>query len=332
MKQQEVKVRDLLPPTGTFFGAPACEDLDNLTADVALLGIPYDQGVSIRNPTGQRFAPKAIRDQRQGIYLYGGAEQPFGAAFQEGAQGWFDIDTGKWHLKGVTMADCGDVNCLPPNGSSRNFDRMTEVMRRIVDRGALPVVVGGEHTITFPLVRALSRYDPLDIVHFDSHIDFWDSVGGVKICNADPIRRCSELPFVHNITQIGLRGWRMDKWGKEAYDAALAYGNNIITAERFRRMGVSRVVESIPQAKNIYVTIDIDVFDPAVAPAVAGQEPGGLSYLDVKQTLVGISTRGKVVGFDMVCFIPARDPSGTTGRVVINLLLDFLAAIFPPSS
>jgi len=94
-------------------------------------------------------------------------------------------------------------------------------------------------------------------------------------------------------------------------------------------MGVNQVIESIPKAKNIYVTIDTDVLDPSIAPACSGLEPGGLSYLDVRQTLIGVAKRGRVVGLDVVCFLPAHDPSQVTARTLVYLILDFLAAVFP---
>ena len=151
------------------------------------------------------------------------------------------------------------------------------MVRKILERGAFPVSMGGEHTLTFPVVRAFDKYDSLDIVQFDGHLDFWDSVGGTTINNADCIIRCAELPFVHHITQIGINP--RSRWTaveKEGYDAAVEYGTTIITPKRFRQMGVSQVVESIPKAKNIYVTIDIDCMDCSVSPGMSGQEVGGL--------------------------------------------------------
>ena len=318
--------KNILPPLGTFFGAPACCNIDELSADIAFLGIPFEQGGYLRSPTGQKWGPKAFRDLRK-AYSYSGPEYSAGAG-QETAGGWFDVDTGEWKLSGVTMADCGDVNILPTQGE-KNCNTITEVVGKIVERDVLLVTIGGDHTITFPVVRAFEKYDPLDIVHFDAHLDFGDSMEGVKLYNASPLRRCSELPFVHNITQIGFRGHTVNKLTKGSYDAAVKYGCNIITAKKFRQLGVSRVVESIPQAKNIYVTIDVDVFDLPVVPATAAHAPGGLSFLEVQETLAGVAEKGKIVGCDLVCLIPDRDPSGIATRTAVDLILDFLAAIFP---
>lgn len=327
------EVRSTLPRLETIFGVPACINIDELSADVAFLGIPYEQGQSLMRPTGQKWGPKAVRADIKG-YNYQGYPGSIASAGEEGGVGWFDMDDAEWKLRGVTMADCGDVNILAAEGANvdrmTNCDRMTEVVRKILDRGAFPVLIGGEHTLTGPVVRAFDRYDPLDIVHFDAHLDFYDSAGGVKITNADCMIRCSEFPFVHHISSIGINPrMRWTPQTKEGYDAAVEYGVNIITVKKFRQMGVSQVVESIPQAKNIYVTIDIDCMDCLVVPAFSGQEVDGLSYSDIVQTLVGIPNRGKVVGFDVNGLIPALDSTGVTTRVVTNLILDLLTAIFP---
>lgn len=333
-------VRSILPPqVQTIFNTPACTNIDELSADVAFIGFPYDQGLRTILPNGQKWGPKVLRDQVK-CYQYRGH---FGGialtvdADEEDACGWYDPDAEKWQLRGVTMADCGDVNILPAEGASvdkiTNCDRLTEVVKKVLDRGAFPVVMGGEHTLTHPVVRAFDDYEPLDIIQFDAHLDFTDSVAGVRINNSDCMKRCTELPFVQHITQIGINPrsrWTPDS--AKAYQDALAHGTTIITPNKFRQMGVNKIVECIPEAKHIYVTIDIDCMDCVVSPGMCGQEHGGLTFLDVSQTLTGIPKRGRVVGFDVNGLIPARDPTGITARAVITLMEDFLAAIFPSKS
>lgn len=327
------EISSTLPPHCTMFGTPICTNLDELSANIAFLGIPWEQGQVCVEFTGQKQAPRALRWSSRG-YSYQGSGWGDIVA-EEGCSGFWDMNAGEWRLRGVTMADCGDVNILPAGGERdgvlgavENCERITEVVRKILDRDSFPVCIGGDHTIPTPIVKAFEKHDPLDIVHFDAHADFRESYGGVKINNTDFARRCSELPFVHNITQIGLRGWRMTPTGKQAYDAYKEYGQ-IITADRFRELGVDNVVESIPKENNIYITIDTDVLDPSIGPACSGLEPGGLSYLDMRKALTGIAKRRKVVGLDIVCFLPAHDPSQVTARVLVNLILDLLVAVFP---
>ena len=183
----------------SFFKAPLCADLDRLDADVAFVGVPFDQGTLGR--PGARFGPDAIRDAPR-AYSY---SDLFGR--QEEAEGYFDIDAGDELLRGVTMADCGNVTILPSEVLD-NFDRLTQVVGKIVDKGAFPVVVGGDHAITFPAVRGLSKYEPLNIVHFDAHMDYSHDYQGVLYSHGSPLRRCRELPFVGHISSIGIRAAR----------------------------------------------------------------------------------------------------------------------------
>jgi agmatinase len=261
------------------------------------------------------------------IYNYRGAPDWSESAGEDGA-GWFDINSGDWKMRGVSMADCGDVNIMLP--SEGNFDRMTGVVKSILARDVFPVAVGGDHSITGPVVRAFDRYNPLDIVQLDAHLDFSAPSEGIRFHNSSPIRCCSEYPFVRNITQIGISEYiRLNGGGMEAYDAAVSYGCNIITTRKFRQLGVNQVVDSIPRAENLYVTFDVDVLDAAFAPGTAARTPGGLSFREVQEVLNSIPSRGRVVGFDVNCYNPFFDPTGRTAKVVATLMLDFLAAAFP---
>lgn len=316
-----LETTDVLPGTLTLWGMPICNNIEELSANIALLGLPYDGGGEQFCRANTKFAPKAMREARS-IFTY--TDPVYGTS----ANGWFNIDTEEWLLKGVTMADCGNVNIRPDLNNERNFERATSAVRRILDRGAIPLVIGGDHTISFPVVRAFDRFDPLDIVHFDAHLDFLDQRGGSNMFNACPIRRISELPFVRNITTIGIRCPSTPN-SKEMYDSALKRGVKLITADMFRKIGVNKVVESIPQAKNLYVTFDIDVLDPSVAPGQSFPQPGGLTYLDMRDTLIEVAKKGKVVGVDLVCISPVNDCSQITTHAAAELLLNLLSAAFP---
>ena len=240
------KVRTVLPPVWqTIFGSPACTDINKLSADIAFLGFPYEQGHVCNLPSGKMWGPKGVREQVKGYQYSGhyGGVPLVNIEIGEGAIGWFDPDSGEWKLRGVTMADCGDVNILPAEGEGvnkkTNCDRLTDAVRKIIDRGAFPVVIGGDHTLAFPIARALDKFESVDIIHFDAHTDFWDSIGGAKINDADCLIRCSELSFIHKITQIGLNPrQRMDPSSKDSYDAMLAYGINIFTPKKLRQVGI----------------------------------------------------------------------------------------------
>ena len=300
----------------SFFKAPLCTDLELLEADVAFIGVPFDQGTLGR--PGARFGPDAIRDApRAYSYL-----DPFGQRQQ--AEGFFDIDAGGELLRGVTMADCGNIAVLPSE-VSRNFDMLTRVVEKVVKRGSFPVVVGGDHAITYPAVRGLGRYPALNIVHFDAHMDYAHDYGGVLYSHGSPIRRCRELPFVDRITSIGIRSAR-----RTPYEDALKHGSLIVTTNGFRRLGPQGVVDLIPKADNLYVTFDIDVMDPAVAPGTGTPEVGGLHYEELRDCLVSLVRRDNLVGFDLVEVSPPYDSSEITALMAARLIIDVLAARFPP--
>ena len=126
----------------SFFKAPLCSNLDELSADVALIGVPFDQGTLGR--PGARYGPQSVRDAPR-TYSY---SDPFGE--QKEAEGFFDIDAGDELLRGVTMADCGDITILPSEVAG-NFDKITRAVEKIVERGSFPVVIGGDHAVTYPV-------------------------------------------------------------------------------------------------------------------------------------------------------------------------------------
>lgn len=299
----------------TFFRAPLCPDLRELKADVAFLGVPFDQSTYGR--PGARFGPDGIRDVDR-VYDY---TDPWE---DKEAQGYFDIDRGPGVLlRGITMADCGNVTVLPAD-IEKNFGKVTTAVRRILERGAFPVVVGGDHAITYPVVRAFEGNAPLDIVHFDAHMDFTHDIQGVLYAHGSPIRRVSELPFVRNITSIGVRKARHD-----VYREALERGVRIITAEQLRSLGPERATAQVPPSQRLYVTLDIDVLDPTYAPGTGTPAAGGLSYFELRDALLEVTRRGQVVGFDLVEVAPPYDPSQITTRVAAQLIIDLLSVLFP---
>ncbi len=299
----------------TFFNAPLCEDIGQLEANVAFIGVPFDQGTLGR--PGARFGPDALRDAPR-AYSY---SDPYGR--QGTAEGFFDIDAGDELLRGVTMADCGNVPIVPSEVVG-NFDRITRAVELAVGRGALPAVVGGDHAITFPVVRGLSKYAPLDIVHFDAHLDYTHDVQDVIYTHASPIRRCRELDFVGHITSVGIRSAR-----RIPYEEALRDGSLIISGQQFRELGPQAVADMIPAADNLYITFDVDVLDPSQAPGTGTPETGGMFYQEARECLVALLARSNLVAFDIVEVAPPYDNSELTVQVAARLMQDILAARFP---
>ena len=301
----------------SFFKVPLCTDLDLLEAKVAFIGVPFDQGTLGR--PGARYGPDAIRDAPR-AYVY---SDPFGE--QKEAAGFFDIDAGGELLQGVTMADCGNIAVLPSE-VLRNFDMLTQVVEKVVRRGSFPVIIGGDHAITFPAVRGLSNYSPLNIVHFDAHMDYAHDYGGVLYTHGSPIRRCRELPFVGHISSVGIRSTR-----RKPYEDSQRDGSLVITTKGFRELGPEGVVDRIPRGRNLYITLDIDVMDPSQAPGTGTPEIGGLRYEEMRDCLAALAAQSNVVGFDLVEVAPPYDSSDLTAQLAARLIIDFLAARFPPN-
>ena len=191
-------------------------------------------------------------------------------------------------MKGVTMADCGNITVVPSDVTG-NFDKLSQAVEKVAARSALPVIVGGDHAITFPAVRGLSKFSPLNLVHFDAHMDYSHDVQGVFHTHGSPIRRCRELPFVNHITSVGIRRAR-----RKPYEESQADGNLIITTGHFRRLGPRAVVDLIPRGENLYITFDIDVMDPSQAPGTGTPEVGGLGYQDLSECLVELVARNNL--------------------------------------
>ncbi|HMF29942.1 MAG TPA: agmatinase [Candidatus Lokiarchaeia archaeon] len=283
--------------------------MDGIDVDMAVIGAPLDQGSF--NRTGARLGPRGIRDASQ---LYGTAFLP--------DRGMYDVELGRYKLANTKIVDLGDIP-VAPTLSEENLDFITDGVKEILQHNVFPVVLGGDHSITYPVIRAFEDV-PLDIVHFDTHMDFGDDMLGVTISHANPIKRSSELEQVKHITQIGIRGLL----NPDLYiDEAKEFGARVITASEVIKAGTDWVVNQIPEAENIYVTFDIDALDPSVAPGTGTPEPGGLTYLQMREMLTALPQKGKIVGFDLVEVNPLYDPAGTTAQVAARLILDFLAAV-----
>lgn len=294
----------------TFFNAPLCLNPNEITADIAFIGVPYG------SDDGSSRAPEAVRDARVYYYADRRGDSP--------AKGYYDYDLDQDMLKGVTMVDAGDVP-IGKRDLEGNFRLIEATVGAIVDRGAFPVVIGGSHAIAAPALRGYGKYQPIDVIHIDGHHDFYPPVRGNL--SAGALRRISEeVPFARDLTTIGLRPTAAPHTGRDVYEDMKQRGVRIITARKFRELGAEGAVATIPKEKrNIYVTLDIDVLDPSFVPEVSVPAVGGLSYLEVSELLRQLNTRGNIIGIDMV----SVTPGGTTALVAAQLILDFLSVRFP---
>lgn len=285
-----------LPITGicSFAKYPICTDLDALDADIAVLGVPYDQGAAWYG--GQRLAPRAIRN--------------ISTAYARGETGFYDPEEDACLLSApIKVRDCGDADMLHGD-LNYCFSSIETAVRKILEKGAAPAVIGGDHSISIPVARALAQIgEPINIIQFDAHLDFSMSRGPQRFGNGNPIRRMSEMPHIGNIVQIGMRG--LGSSSRQDWEDARK-ANTIITAREFHRIGPDGVLDKIPAGKT-FITFDIDAYDMSLMPATAAPSPGGLLYDETTNLLSGICAKTDVIGFDMVETAPSYDTPGTTG-------------------
>lgn len=306
------------PATRTFFGSPVCEDLDTLDAQVAFLGVPWDQGVIIPFIRSGAYAgPRLVRETRTRLR----ESRPDGTS-----AGWFDIETEHHYLEGVRLADCGDV-FVAGGDVETSHTRMTEATRRIAERGALVAAVGGDHSISFPIGRGVAAvHEKVNVVHIDAHPDFADSIYGSKFQHGSQLRRLFELPSVDRITALGLRSVDRDQ-----YEDMKRLGVQFASTLTILEEGPTAVVERlVPKGGKLYVSIDIDVLDGGLVPATTLPEPGGLAYRQLRELLTAIAGRGTIVGFDIV-ETSAAQADLQTPMTTAWLIIHFLTAIFGTS-
>jgi agmatinase len=195
----------------------------------------------------------------------------------------------------------------------------------MLEAEVFPVIVGGDHSITYPSICAFEHLGPIDIVQIDAHLDWIDEVDGIRHANGSPMRRAMEQNFTRRMVQLGIRDVR----SREAdYKFAISQGSQITTRQMIRDLGVHTILERLPDLGNVYVTIDIDGLDPSIAPGTGSPTVDGLLYHEVLGLLRGIASQSNIVGFDVVEVNPMVDLNGQTCLLATTLIMEFLGTIF----
>lgn len=305
-----------LPFTGlvSFLRAPTCTNLADLDADIAVLGFPSDEGTGWL--PGARLGPRRLRELS--MRFTGGTPQSHG--------GFWDIDEGHryldYELDNRRIVDCGDVDVIYTR-PDQSWDNATAMVRTILERGAMPVVLGGDHGISYSIVRAFS--ERLTVVHFDAHVDYQPFVHGVIHSHGNPMRMITTLDHVDRIVQVGIRSFRTHE--EDAGDS-IRDGNDILTARDLRRRGPEGLAALLQEDSAVYISIDVDVLDPSIVPGTSAPEPSGLSYDELRDALIAIARRAHVVGFDLVEVNPMIDNAAQlTSFIGVQLIVEFLARI-----
>lgn len=298
------------PPEGTastFLGAPYSAELSAGAVDFAIIGLPFGSPYKMRQVHyGASDAPRAIRDRSMRLgSMLGNYDFDIGCAFS-------DLN--------LRIQDCGDV-IGHPGAIAENNARATETVRQIVAAGSVPIVLGGDDSITALALAAFERRAPVTIVQIDAHIDYRHDVDGITTGYSSPMRRAAEMPWIDKIIHVGTRGIGSAR-PSDVHDT-LDRGNVIVTARDFRSMGAGSVLEHVPEKSNVYIALDCDGLDPSVMPGTSAPVPGGLLYEEAADLFLKLGRRGQIVGFNVAEYYPSLDVNQITalgiGRLIMML-------------
>jgi agmatinase len=271
--------------------------------DIALIGIPFDGGTTYRS--GPRFGPRHVREQSAII-------RPWNPVLHVNP------------FRNWRIADYGDLS-INPLSLDDTYDRITKQLGEVADAGARAICVGGDHSILLPILRAVHRkFGPVALVQFDAHNDTWGGYFGSPHSHGTPVRRAVEegLLLEGSVLQVGLRG---QVYSKDDFAFGRQHKFSVITAEEFHRQGLAPVEKVLKRfrGKPLYLTLDIDVVDPAFAPGTGTPQVGGLSSFQILE-LVRCLKGQSFVGSDLVEVSPPYDNGEITSLLAANLLYEML--------
>jgi agmatinase len=306
------------PPHGgiaTFYKAPYLPAATAADADVAVVGVPWDEGTTARS--GARLGPRALREAST---LY---------AFQDPGDAFYDGEAGVELLGGVRWADCGDVAVGPMWSPERYHNAVVDKLQPLIEARLFPVTLGGDHSVAYPVFKALYQARggaPFHVVQFDTHMDYWDNEAGSRFTHASPMIRAHEAGWFAGLTQYGIRSLHT-----KGDNITLAADRGVRTfwCQQAKDMLVDDLVAHLPKGGDVYITFDIDALDPAIAPGTGTPEPGGFTYYEAKEILLAVCARCNVIGMDLVEVAPQYDgPGQLTSLHGVRLILDTVGAAF----
>ncbi|WP_029145363.1 agmatinase [Microbacterium luticocti] len=289
----------------TFARLPRLEDVGDV--DIAVVGIPFDTGVSFR--PGARFGPEHVRASSRLLRPYNPAQD---------FSGW----------EAVQVADAGDI-AVNPFHIHEAVDAIAEAATDLGSRVDRILTIGGDHTIAYPLLKAISaKHGPVAVVHFDAHLDTWDTYFDEPITHGTPFRRASEEGFLDRTASVHV-GTRGPLYGKGDLEDDERLGFSIITSEYVEENGIPAALDRLRRRigdKPLYVSVDIDVLDPAHAPGTGTPEAGGLTSRELLRLIRGLADLD-IVGADVVEVAPAYDHAQMTGIAASHVAYDIMTAM-----
>ncbi len=278
-------------------------------ARIGVLGVPFYEGSPFL--PGSRFGPRGIREHSLRIPVDGPLYDPDADETYLGTE-----------LAGGLIIDTGDVDVRPAN-PARTFDLITARTREILDAGLLPVVLGGDHAITYPVFAAFDR--PLHVVQFDAHQDYSEIDADLDRTNSHAFRHITAMETCQSLTQVGIRGLRTTR---RHVDELRAAGHRVVCMTEARALGPDGIAAILPAGSDIYVTIDVDALDLSIVPGCVSGEPDGLSFRQLMDSLRALAVRHRIRGFNFVEVNPPLDiGTGVTSYLGALIVTGFLGNI-----
>ena len=294
----------------TFGKYPYIEDWDKIEADIAVLGAPFDAGSQFRS--GARMGPRGIREAS--------------TLFSFGHGGAYDHEDDITYLPADTtrIVDIGDADIIHTD-TIQSHANIEFGVKKILEAKAIPVVLGGDHSVNIPCINAFRNEDPIHIIQIDAHLDFVNERHGVRFGHGNPMYRASEKEYVSGMTQIGIRN--VSSTAREGYIEAKERGSKIFSVRQFRKMGISQILNTIPKNIRYYLTIDIDAFDPSIASGTGTPSHGGFYYYEILELIDGLTKQGNIVGLDLVEVAPDYDITNSTSTLAAQLLMNIMGRL-----
>jgi len=294
----------------TFGKYPYIQNWNAINADIAILGAPFDFGSQFRS--GSRMGPRGIREAS--------------TLFSFGHAGAYDHEDDVVYLPSDTscIVDIGDADIIHTD-TIKSHANIEFAVRKILSAKAIPIIIGGDHSVNIPCINAYDDQESIHVIQIDAHLDFVDERHGVRFGHGNPMRRASEKKYVTGISQIGIRN--VSSTAKEGYLDARKSGSDIYSVRQFRKLGVDKMIDTIPKGIRYYLTIDIDAFDPSIASGTGTPSHGGFYYYEILEFIDGLTKQGNIVGLDLVEVAPDYDLTNSTSTLAAQLLMNVIGRI-----
>ena len=289
----------------TFMRAPLVESLDHV--DIGLIGVPTDLGVT--NRPGARHGPREIRNSSSLMRT-------------------FNLGMNINPYKLCRIADLGDVSFSQRYDLDKQVEEIESFYQRIIEKNIFPISAGGDHSITYPILRAIGKNEPVGMVHVDAHTDTWGEIWGSKFTHGAPFKLAVEAGVLDpkRTIQIGIRGGQNFMDGIEF---SLDQGMRVVFMDEFSSLGVEKVIEEARKVVGegrTYISFDVDGLDPVYAPGTGTPEVGGITTLEAQQLLRGLKGLN-LIGGDVVEVAPPFDNTGNTALVGATMMFEILSLI-----